>query len=127
MSRNPFLHILGAGPAGLSIGYYAKKKNIPFIINERSNQVGGNCRTIKNGDFKFDTGAHRFHDKIPSVNQEIKELMVDELLIVKSPSKIYKDGTMIDFPINFSSLLQSLSLGQICDILIENLFKKSSN
>ena len=127
MSRNPFLHILGAGPAGLSIGYYAKKKNIPFIINESSNQVGGNCRTIKNGDFKFDTGAHRFHDKIPTVTQEIKELMGDELLIVKSPSKIYKDGTMIDFPINFSSLLQSLSLGQICDILIENLFKRSSN
>ena len=127
MSRNPFLYILGAGPAGLSIGYYAKKKNIPFIINESSNQVGGNCRTIKNGDFKFDTGAHRFHDKIPTVTQEIKELMGDELLIVKSPSKIYKDGTMIDFPINFSSLLQSLSLGQICDILIENLFKRSSN
>ena len=127
MSRNPFLHILGAGPAGLSIGYYAKKKNIPFIINESSNQVGGNCRTIKNGDFKFDTGAHRFHDKIPTVTQEIKELMGDELLIVKSPSKIYKDGTMIDFPINLSSLLQSLSLGQICDILIENLFKRSSN
>ena len=127
MSRNPFLYILGAGPAGLSIGYYAKKKNIPFIINESSNQVGGNCRTIKNGDFKFDTGAHRFHDKIPTVTQEIKELMGDELLIVKSPSKIYKDGTMIDFPINFSSLFQSLSLGQICDILIENLFKRSSN
>jgi len=127
MSRNSFLYILGAGPAGLSIGYYAKKKNIPFIINESSNQVGGNCRTIKNGDFKFDTGAHRFHDKIPTVTQEIKELMGDELLIVKSPSKIYKDGTMIDFPINFSSLLQSLSLGQICDILIENLFKRSSN
>ncbi len=121
------MHILGAGPAGLSIGYYAKKKNIPFTINEGSNQVGGNCRTIKNGDFKFDTGAHRFHDKIPSVTQEIKELMGDELLIVKSPSKIYKDGVMIDFPINFSSLLHSLSLGQICDILIENTFKRSSN
>ena len=127
MNHNPFLHILGAGPAGLSIGYYAKKKNIPFTINEGSNQVGGNCRTIKNGDFKFDTGAHRFHDKIPSVTQEIKELMGDELLIVKSPSKIYKDGVMIDFPINFSSLLHSLSLGQICDILIENTFKRSSN
>ena len=121
------MHILGAGPAGLSIGYYAKKKNIPFTINEGSNQVGGNCRTIKNGDFKFDTGAHRFHDKIPYVTQEIKELMGDELLIVKSPSKIYKDGVMIDFPINFSSLLHSLSLGQICDILIENTFKRSSN
>ena len=127
MNHNPFLHILGAGPAGLSIGYYAKKKNIPFTINEGSNQVGGNCRTIKNGDFKFDTGAHRFHDKIPSVTQEIKELMGDELLIVKSPSKIYKDGVMIDFPINFSSLLHNLSLGQICDILIENTFKRSSN
>ena len=61
------------------------------------------------------------------MTQEIKELMGDELLIVKSPSKIYKDGVMIDFPINFSSLLHSLSLGQICDILIENTFKRSSN
>ena len=42
---------------------HAKKNNISFEIYESSGQVGGNCKTIVDGDFRFDIGAHRFHDK----------------------------------------------------------------
>ena len=31
--------------------------------------VGGNCRTFTCGDFKFDSGAHRFHDKDPDITR----------------------------------------------------------
>ena len=57
------LHILGGGPAGLAAGYFAKKKNIDLEIFEASDMVGGNCKTIERGEYRFDTGAHRFHDK----------------------------------------------------------------
>ena len=73
MLKNNFsrIEILGAGPAGLGVGYYAKKKCIPLSIFELTNEVGGNSRTIKKGEFRYDTGAHRLHNKhhnVPSSN-----------------------------------------------------------
>ena len=34
------LLILGGGPAGLSVSFYAKKTNIPFQLIEASNHLG---------------------------------------------------------------------------------------
>lgn len=114
------LHILGAGPAGLAAGYYAKKNNISFKIYESSNQVGGNCKTIKDGQFSYDTGAHRFHDKYDEITTEIKHFMGDELKEVNAPSQIYRKGEMIDFPLNFYSILKKLDKTTIYKIFIEN-------
>ena len=106
---NPKVHILGAGPAGLAAGYYAKKHNIPFHIFESTSSYGGNCRTIIDGEFRYDTGAHRLHDKIRKVTNEVKFLMVDELQLVNSPSKIIKDNHFIDFPLTIPSLFNYMN------------------
>ena len=83
-NNNIKLHILGAGPAGLAAGYFAKKEGIPFHIFEASGVYGGNCRTIVEGDYRFDTGAHRFHDKNQEITNEIKSLMrIDQAVEVK--------------------------------------------
>ena len=63
MNKKPSIEILGAGPAGLSAGYFASNADIPVRIFEGTHEVGGNCRTIHDGKFSYDTGAHRFHDK----------------------------------------------------------------
>ena len=57
MLKNNFsqIDVLGAGPGGLGVGYYAKKYGIPISIFELSNSVGGNSRTITNGQFLSDT------------------------------------------------------------------------
>ncbi|MBI89359.1 MAG: hypothetical protein CMG60_04655 [Candidatus Marinimicrobia bacterium] len=116
------IDILGGGPAGLSVGYFARKKGYDICIYEGSSAVGGNCRTIKMGEYRFDTGAHRFHDKIPSITEEVKKLMGNELLKVNTPSKIYFGGRMIDFPLTFSSVMKNLKLSEILKIIAENLF-----
>ena len=116
------IDILGGGPAGLSVGYFARKKGYDICIYEGSSTVGGNCRTIKMGEYRFDTGAHRFHDKIPSITEEVKKLMGNELLKVNTPSKIYFGGRMIDFPLTFSSVMKNLKLSEILKIIAENLF-----
>ena len=74
------------------------------------------------GEYRFDTGAHRFHDKIPSITEEVKKLMGDDLKKINVPSKIYFDGRMIDFPISFSSVMKNLKLLEILKILTENFF-----
>ena len=122
MKKKHKIDILGGGPAGLSVAYFARKKGHDICIYEGSSTIGGNCRTIKMGEYRFDTGAHRFHDKIPSITEEIKKLMGDDLKKVNAPSKIYFDGRMIDFPLSFSSLMKNLKISEILKIVAENFF-----
>ena len=122
MKNKPKIDILGGGPAGLSVAYFARKKGYDICIHEGSSAIGGNCRTIKMGEYRFDTGAHRFHDKIPSITEEVKKLMGDDLKKINVPSKIYFDGRMIDFPLSFFSVMKNLKLSEILKIVVENLF-----
>ena len=121
MKNKPKIDILGGGPAGLSVAYFARKKGYDICIHEGSSAIGGNCRTIKMGEYRFDTGAHRFHDKIPSITEEVKKLMGDDLKKITIPSKIYFDGRMIDFPLSFLSVMKNLKLSEILKIVVENL------
>jgi len=56
MAKPTHITVLGGGPAGLSIGYYAKKKDIPFTIYEANDCIGGNSTTLRHGDFSIIQG-----------------------------------------------------------------------
>lgn len=127
------LHILGGGPAGLTAGYYAKKHGINFTIFEAGTHAGGNCRTLKikgadckfralqSGDFRFDTGAHRFHDKDPQVTKEVRSLLGNDLLRVDAPSEIFFKGKFYRFPLLPSDLTQKLDTKTLLKIVWEQL------
>ena len=119
MSKEADIHILGGGPAGMASAYYAKKNNVTFKIFESTGSIGVNCRTLELNSFKFDTGAHRFHDKIPSVTLEIKKILGDELRKVVAPSKIYFNNSYINFPIQISEVLNVLDIKTILKIIKE--------
>ena len=93
------IDILGGGPAGMASAYFVKKNNISFSLYESSNQIGGNCKTIHEGDFKYDTGAHRLHDKDEEITKLIRSLLDNDLLKVEAPSQIFLKGKLIDFPL----------------------------
>ena len=131
------IHILGGGPAGLTTGYYAKKHGFSnFTIFEAGEHPGGNCRTLKikdadcrsdtkqSGDFRFDTGAHRFHDKDPQVTEEVKNLLGDNLLHVTAPSEIFFQGKFYRFPLLLSDLIQKLETKTLLKIAWEKLYSK---
>ena len=120
------LHILGGGPAGMASAYFAMKKKIPFTLYESSEQTGGNCRTIKEGDFRYDTGAHRIHDKDREVTKLIKVILNNELIKVDAPSQIFSKGRMIDFPLNIKSILKQLDWNDLKSIIFENMSNKIS-
>ncbi len=127
------LHILGGGPAGLTTGYYAKKHNFNFTIFEAGEHAGGNCRTLKikgenckfrilqSGDFRFDTGAHRFHDKDPQVTEEVRTLLGNDLMRVEAPSEIFFEGKFYQFPLHLSDLTQKLETKTLLKIMWEQL------
>lgn len=108
ISDDKDISILAGGPAGLSVGYYARKHNLPFTIYEASDRVGGNCITHRQGDFLFDSGAHRLHDKDEEVTREIQQLLGDELHRVSAPSQIFFRGKYVDFPLSPLDLLAKI-------------------
>jgi protoporphyrinogen oxidase len=110
IAKPAHIAILGGGPAGLAVGYYAKKNQLPFTVYESGCAIGGNCITLKHGDFLFDSGAHRFHDKDVEATKEMKELLGDKLVKINAPSQIYYNGKFIDFPLSPLNLLRNLGL-----------------
>lgn len=102
------LAILGGGIAGLAVALYAKRSGLPFTLYEASERLGGNAATLRNGDFLFDTGAHRFHDKDPGATAEVLALLSEDLDRLRVPSLIYWRGKHIDFPFLPWNLLKSL-------------------
>ncbi len=104
------ISILGGGIAGLSAGYFAQKRGIPFTVYESNHIFGGNCLTLKHQDFLYDSGAHRFHDKDASMTQELKNLLGDELSEIQVPSQIYYSGMYIDFPLTPLDLMSKLGV-----------------
>ena len=92
------LTVLGGGPAGLAMGLYARRQGIDVQVLEGRDVVGGNARTLELGPFRYDTGAHRFHDKNPEITDDVKALLGDDLRRVDAPSQICWQGNRIDFP-----------------------------
>lgn len=102
------IHILGGGPAGLAAGFYARGHGLRFRIFEAGAEVGGNCRTLRWGDLRFDTGAHRLHDRDPDVTAELRQLLGADLLEVHAPSQIRWQNRWVDFPLSPLNLLRTL-------------------
>ena len=94
----PHITILGGGPAGLGVAFYAHRAGVPFVLGEASERLGGMCRTLACGAHRYDTGAHRFHDRDPQITRDLRALLGDELLRVDAPSAIWERGRFIDFP-----------------------------
>lgn len=104
--------ILGGGVAGRSVGYYAKIAGIPFSLYEKSGRIGGNCITLRHGDFLFDSGAHRIHNTNPQITRDIQDLLGKDLMRVEAPSRIFHQGKFIDFPLSPLNLLLKLGFAQ---------------
>lgn len=102
------LTILGGGPAGLAAGFYSRRDGRPFRILEAGPRVGGHCVTEECDGFRFDRGAHRFHDKDPDITADVLALLGDEMLRVSAPSAIYDGGRFLTFPPTPRQLLTHL-------------------
>jgi protoporphyrinogen oxidase len=115
------LTVLGGGPAGLATGFYARKQGLDVCLFEAADAVGGNARTLQMGPFRYDTGAHRFHDKNDAVTADVKALLGEDLRRIDAPSQICWRGRRIDFPLAPYNLLRSLPVSLLAQISWEQL------
>lgn len=115
------LTILGGGPAGLAVAFYAARAGQPFSLYERASTFGGLCRTFHCGDHRYDSGAHRFHDKDLQVTEDVRSLLGDALRPVCAPSQIFDRGRFVDFPPTPLGLLLSTGIRDVGRIGLEVL------
>ncbi len=120
-TSSPHITVLGGGPAGLAAGFYARRNDLDVQLFEASESVGGNARTLQLGPFRYDTGAHRFHDKNPEITADVKTLLGDDLRRIDAPSQICWRGRRIDFPLAPYDLLRKLPLPLLARIAWEQL------
>ncbi len=101
--------ILGAGPCGLTAAWELAKRGVKVTIVEKDNVVGGLCKTVRHGDYRFDLGGHRFISKDEELVKEIKTLLGDSLLRQSRKSSIRFKDRQFDYPINIPNILSQSS------------------
>lgn len=119
--------VLGGGASGVCIGYYARKNGLNVRVHEATDTVGGNAATIRFKEFRFDTGAHRWHDKHPDITSELKNMMGPDLKRIYVPSHIFHNKELIDFPLSPLNLMKNLGPCVSAKAVIEVLINRIVN
>lgn len=94
--------ILGAGPAGLTVGNRLMQSGISdFLVVEKEKEAGGLCRTIDVDGAPFDIGGGHFLDvRRPKVNEFLFQFMPEnEWNKYIRDSRIVVNDDMINHPI----------------------------
>jgi protoporphyrinogen oxidase len=104
--------ILGAGPAGLTAAYELTRHQIPVIVLERDDTVGGIARTEFYKGYGYDIGGHRFYTKMSEVNALWHQMLGAELLRVPRLSRIHYQGKFFYYPLRLTNVLRALGPAQ---------------
>ncbi len=100
--------IIGAGPAGLTAAYELARHEMPLVVLEQSDEVGGLARTEEHKGYRFDIGGHRLFTKAREVEALWHEILEDDLLEVPRLSRIYYQGKFYNYPISLGNTLANL-------------------
>lgn len=102
--------IIGGGPAGLTAGYELARRGYDVHIVEKGDKVGGIARTETYKGFRFDIGGHRFYTKIEQVDRLWDEILGDDFIVVPRLSRIFYDGKLYHYPLEWRNALWNLGL-----------------
>jgi protoporphyrinogen oxidase len=82
------LVILGAGLAGLSAAYHARKAGRPYLLFEKNERAGGLVRTERVNGFSFDYTGHLLHMR----EARTRALVLDELGLKEDFAPVQRDS-----------------------------------
>jgi len=108
MEQREPIAILGGGVAGLAAGIAARSLGLSFLVLEKAGLTGGNCRTFRHGEFRFDSGAHRYHARDAAANRQMRLLLGERLRRVTVPSQLHYRDTCLAFPFTAGELAMNL-------------------
>ena len=120
----PSVTIVGAGVAGLTIGYQLSRRGYQVTVIERNDVVGGLGRTFHYGDFHFDVGPHRFHTENPRVAAFIREILLEEAIEIPRKSGARMFGKYHEWPLR-PSVLAAMPIALMVRGAKDLLFKEN--
>lgn len=111
--------IVGAGISGLTYANYCKGD---YLIVEKENQVGGYCRTIRDGEYLWDYAGHFFHFNTEEFKSKfLKQMPAEDIIYNQKCTKIVHGDRFVDFP--FQTNIHQLDKEEFIDCLYD-LFNK---
>jgi len=116
--------ILGAGPAGMAAAFELHKAGKPFIIIEKNKNVGGLARTLQYGEFRTDTGPHRFFSQNQYLYDFIEDLLGERWIKVDRLTRFYINGKFFLYPIELKNALLNVGFYKAFRILFDYLFER---
>jgi len=115
--------IIGAGVSGLAYSRFSKKPN---MILEKSDEIGGYCKTIKRNGFVWDYSGHFFHFKEDWVKSLFLEYMdAGSLIEVEKITTIKYKEKSIDFP--FQKNIHQLEFSEFIDCIHDLILSNENN
>lgn len=94
--------VVGGGLAGLSIANELRKRGEKFVVLEAEDRLGGRIETECTSEACFEYGPSSFVDKSPEIMTLIRDLGLEEALLVPSPAAgrryIVKNGQITALP-----------------------------
>lgn len=121
--------VIGAGVAGLSLGYLLSRNGARAAVLEKEGSVGGLARSFHYGDYIFDIGPHRFHTEEPHILAFIKEVLAENIVTIPRSSGVWMFGKYHDWPLNRSTIFKlpiGVMLGVLSDLLVRKISEGDS-
>ena len=115
--------IVGAGVAGLTIGYQLARQKFDVTVLECNDVVGGLGRSWHYGDFHFDVGPHRFHTENPRVDKFVREVLQEDAVEISRKNGVRMFGRFHDWPLR-PSILKAMPISLMLRSAKDLLFKE---
>jgi oxygen-dependent protoporphyrinogen oxidase len=103
------IHIVGAGIAGLLLGYYLKKSGKPFVIYENSPRAGGRLATLQTPFGIVEMAANGMM-RCAELDEIVETLGLDWLMPLPDNKKRYivRNHTLRRFPLSVAEALKAV-------------------
>ncbi len=124
MKPNEKITILGAGPAGLSIGFALSEQQKEVTVLEKQNVCGGMAITFEKDGCHFDLGPHIVHTSHADVLAFLKKILGPDLVKCSSKIQIYFNGRFVNYPLKGLRVLSVLPRWQAGLALIHFLWAR---
>ncbi len=98
--------IVGAGIAGLTLGYQLTKLGKKVVLIEKEATVGGLAKSFYYDNYTFDIGPHRFHTYDKKVQDFLYEILIDDYIVILRSSGVWMFRKYHDWPLHISSAMK---------------------
>ena len=105
--KKPYI-ILGGGVAGLAAAWKLAEANIPVLVFEKQNIIGGMAATFQYKEYTLDYGPHKIYSQLP-IFEEVKKFLKEDILEVKKTSKIRLCGKYLNYPFGIKDIVIALN------------------